>query len=240
MYRPPKPKPEGTPIDQEQVNRYKHSLGLQNDPKIVRLPDDDKYKMNTPLSDVPDTHKTGFGPEDQNTPLGRLMGAPDHKIDDTPAQHQLIQAGGGGYSSASGTTFLDHRTSDSTLYHELGHQKQHEQGLTGQNTATMPLEYHNVLHNENTNPDNTSGTPPRTDYTLASKTPHPYPAPGQTWDSMRQDVNSPAFPEHLRAGTKQALEEIEQTTADGGGLGDKNQMFKQNLVAEYFRNPPRA
>jgi hypothetical protein len=211
----------GTGVNQHTVADYRNRLGLNTEPRILRVPHDSGLTVNDPVSRIPAANRHGFSDEELNQPIGQAIGMQPHQLDGSNVQDHLDRAGGGGYNHNTGVTTLDDRTDDNTLYHELGHQRQNQDGFNDSNTNRMALEYHNVIHHENTGPA-ANPNQPRIDYGLGRGP--LYPRPGETWDAMRNHPsNTPQ--------TNQVLDQIAQTT---NGMPD-GPLIRQNLTTQYFR-----
>jgi hypothetical protein len=116
-------------------------------------------KLNDTLDSIPNSQKSdALRREFGNSTIGTVMGMGD--TDDNVAG--IIDAlGGGGYEAKTATIVLHPKHNDSLDHyvHELGHLKQHEQGITeydqGETDKTahkkqaLLLDYHNIAVNEN-------------------------------------------------------------------------------------------
>jgi len=229
---PPKPKPEDA--FNNKVDDYKQQLGIDGPVKTLNVPDDPKIKLNTPVSELPPGVANNLGPGDQNKLVGELMGYKKDDILGDPefgnfkAHDALDMQGGGGYNHDSGVINIQSGANDKTLFHEMGHVKQNENGFNHANTNQSVLEYHNVLLNENK-----MDGPLRDNYMHGD-------IPGSqkgknSWDDLQNNINNLPDSDPKKAGTQNALNQIDDVLRQDPRYAGKADVIKQNLVDEFFR-----
>ena len=216
------------------VDDFKQQLGIDGPIKTLNVPDDPNIKLNTPVSELPPGVANGLTPDDQGKLVGELMGFKKDDILGEPdfgnfkAHEALDMQGGGGYNHQSGVINLQANADDKTLFHEMGHVKQHENGFTQENTNQSILEYHNVLLNEN----KLEG-PLRDNYMHGG-------VPGgqqgkQSWDEVLNSVNNLPEGDPRKANNQAALNQINDVLSQDPRYQGKADIIKQNLADEYFK-----
>ncbi|MEU5694825.1 hypothetical protein [Actinosynnema sp. NPDC020468] len=244
----PMPHDDSRPLG-DRVNDIRTQLGLTQPVGTVVVPtgngpDGRPYRLDSPVSDLPPANRHGLTPGQEGMTIGELMGVPpevmrdDPEFAQSPARDTLDQNGGGGYGSANRVLMLDDRHNDNaTLFHELGHARQHEEGFTGQNSQVTLLEFHNVLTNENAF-HGANGNNPRLDYVPVQGE-----RPATTWDGLRTWLEGDGRPvngirpldEAHRQQSLALYSQIEQLTGPGGRYAADGDRIRENLIKELFR-----
>ncbi|WP_409182080.1 RHS repeat-associated core domain-containing protein [Amycolatopsis sp. VS8301801F10] len=210
---------------------------LQDPPAVLRVPDDPRFKMSTKVSELPDYLKHNLREGDNDKTLAEMLGYQKKDFvdehgrptpDDAKAGDFVHREGGAGYNPRDNAIVMDPRKGDNEIAHELGHALQKENGgHTRNNTNGSLLEYHNVLKNENLVNEGL-----RDNYMLKPGT---KPKPGETYDSMVDEINRMPNAE-VRKHNLDMLKEIDEMLKEPRYAG-KADKIRENLVLEYFNNP---
>ncbi|MFB9428360.1 hypothetical protein [Streptoalloteichus tenebrarius] len=220
----------------EQVADYRQRMGIDPNRQVPILripptiPDPNNPggtmvpRMSTPVNQLPPEHRVGIADTDTR-PIGEVLGLPmdDPETANSSVYQQATEGvGGGAYLPQSEVLFLAEGQPPQTLFHEMGHIRQHQDGHTNANTEITVLEYHNVLNNENRlDPDN-----PRERYTVQDSMVRRF--ANVPWETVEQHVNN--LPPERREHTAQLLNEIRQQTE---GMGEQGERIRRNFIAEY-------
>ncbi|MFB9928800.1 RHS repeat-associated core domain-containing protein [Amycolatopsis halotolerans] len=218
---------------EENVADYRNRLGIESDPRFLRIPDDPKVTMGTYLRDLPPEYRAGL---DENRMIGEFFGdtpdilrSPNGRFTDageTPASMMMEHMGGGSYRRDGNIIALGENVPERTIFHEMGHIRQNENGFHAGNTNGTVLEYHNVLHNENR-----FGGPPRTEYNLQNITRNAH-----SYDEMVEHIGN--LPPDRQGASPSALREIDDFLAhDPRYRNGEADIVRQNMADEYFGRP---
>jgi hypothetical protein len=215
-------------------------LGITGTVRAVDTPP--KAKIGTPLSSYPADNMRNITPSQQALTIAHLHYADqadeilkDQEFANQPAD--LIvkdEMGGGAYNHTQDLVVLAGGYDRPSLMHEMGHKAQAEAGATNDTAATIVLEYHNVLSNQNIGwLTGTEPGPPRLYYDVNRAR-----GGNRDWGAFRTAAKAKLHHQPLTETLIQAIEDLtgdgKYATPAGPGQPSPGAVARGNLAAEFF------